>query len=691
MTGVIDLRQPCPSGPATRPATAPMAKVAAFASIAQTSRSVDRLLAVAAQALGESLPFAQVLIAVCAEQPPVVHSAGGSGWGEVSAQGLAALILPPPGETSCGSAGIGSDGLDGAVTDLKGAELEELRAVIAAAAPHVVWSQAARIRWTLRGHRIVALLGSTERTRALTEVDRSFASALFAVLATALQFHLRKRDYARRLKQIRGAKVAWEGTVDALPHLVCVLDQEGMIARANRAIEQWGLGAVETAPGRTLHELLHPGCANPECGLARRLGIAIPRSVGPKGQQFEYADPVFGRDLRVKIGHAAALSGPNGSPTSRRRFAVVEDVTREHVARRKVMRMQQELKRNLQHHSQALTTTHEYLRAATSRLADAQLELGETRRRHRLVLENTNAGLLMVKQGRVAYCNRRFEELLGYRRGELADAQIEDLFPAGCSPAQIQCSVDGEPVAPLEHVCQVRRKDGTSIWLRHAEAGFFTENDHVRFITVVNVTEQIVAERAMQSSRRELQRLSHCLMSSQEEERKRISGELHDGLGQSLSAVKLMLQQVAADATGRLDGQLAAPLSACVDKTQEMIEDVRRLSMALRPAIIDSSGVVLALTRLCRELKQSVRGLAVHLTTDIEEADVQDSLKIHVFRIVQEGLNNVIKHARAANVWIQLDRSEAGLRLAIRDDGVGFDLGETTAAARGARERPASN
>jgi hypothetical protein len=157
------------------------------------------------------------------------------------------------------------------------------------------------------GYLVVALLAATAPTRGLTEEDRCVAAALFAVLGTAIEFVVRRRDYARRLQQVRNAKVAWEGTVDALPHIVC-FDQEGTVTRVNRAVEVWGLGSVKSATCRTLHELLHPGCANPGCG---------------------------------------------------------------------------------KHQSLALTTTHECLRAATSRLADTQLALGETRRQHRLVLENT--------------------------------------------------------------------------------------------------------------------------------------------------------------------------------------------------------------------------------------------------------------------------------------------------------------
>jgi PAS domain S-box-containing protein len=558
-------------------------------------------------------------------------------------------------------------------TDMVGSALEALNTAVAFAVPSGPLASAVGMQCPLRGHGSAALLATRDPTPDLTAEGRCVAAAVFAILCTTLGFMLRKREFARRLKQVRGAKIAWEGTVDALPQIVCVLDKDGMVTRANRGIETWGLGSVTSAPFGTLHELLHPGCTDSRCGLASRLATALARISPNRNQQFEHADPLLGRDLRVKVGQVTSQSGQSGPRPGIHRFAVVEDISRERSARRKIAQITQDLKRTVDHHSLALTATHKDLDAATIRLVDIRLELEETRRRHRLVLENTSAGLLMVKGGRVAYCNARFEDLLGYAKGELADAPVEDLLPPGSIPARTVHSVDCEPLTAQERVCQFTRKNGTTIWVRRAFAEFVTDDGPIRFITVIDVTDQILAERALHASRRELQQLSQCLISSQEDERRRIASELHDGIGQSLSAVKLMLQNVRADALGQGDSRLAKPLMECVDKTQEMIEDVRRLSMALRPAIIDSGGVLLALTRLCQELKDSMRGLAVHWSTDVNEGEVDEDLKIHLFRIVQESLNNVIKHARASNVWIRLDRCDRRLRLTIRDDGVGFD------------------
>lgn len=680
MSKLLELRAPPSVGPAISGPPWPLDLVPAFAALAGRATSVAQLLAGAAEILKAALTFRRVLLLHYVGSPPVVREATGTGWDDVALQPLAAALLALPRFTAMGQTEVP------AVCEidlLKGSDLRELNVALASVGPVHPSAAALTIWYPLRGHGLLALLAAPQPVRAFSGQDESLLTAVFAILGSALGFLLRKRHYARRLRQVRRAKIAWEGTVDALPQIVCVLDQDGTVTRANRALETWGLGSVTRPSFGNLHQLLHPGCGDAECGLAARLALAITSCEGADGDLFEYADPVLGRELRIKIGRASGVGPRDSGRPCPRRFAVVEALTQEQLARRRTQRLNRELRRTLEVHSEALTATHAHLQAATAKLADTQVELEETRRRHRLVLEHTNAGLLMVKEGRVLYCNTRFEELLGYARGELLGGEMKDLLPLGCLAPEPLLAPDGEPAAPQERVCEAKRRDGARLWLRISEVGFVAEGERVRFITVTNVSEQIRAEQAILASQHKLQRLSHCLISTQEDERKRIAGDLHDGIGQGLSVVKLMLQNLAADQADAGQGAVADQLRACVDKTQEMIDDVRRISMDLRPAILDSGGILLALTRLCREVRVIKRGLAVRLETLVHESEIPGTLKIHIFRIVQESLNNVIKHAGARNVWVRLQRTDTGLKLEIQDDGVGFNLAEMEAPARG--------
>ena len=392
-------------------------------------------------------------------------------------------------------------------------------------------------------------------------------------------------------------------------------------------------------------------------------------------QQIEHADAVLGRELRITLGFARGSKARSSDRVRAKRFAVIEDLTEEQLAGRRATRLNRELRRTLEEHDEALSATHEHLRATASELADTRVELEEMRRRHGLVLEHTNAGLLMVNKGRVAYCNARFEALLGYAEGELQGAEVKDFLPPGCLAPDVFGGAVDQLTSNHQRVCEVKRRDGASRWLWICEAGFDdATGQQSRFITVTDVTEQMVAEQVIRASRRELQQLSQSLISSQEDERERIAGDLHDGVGQELTLLKLMLQNLVADQMEPEVVDVPARLRVCVDKTQEMIEEVRRVSMALRPAVLDSAGLLLAVSRLAREVGEMKRDLAVHLEIGVGEPQIPGDLKIHLFRIVQEALNNVVKHASACNVWIQLYRSDVGLELEIEDDGVGFDL-----------------
>jgi len=520
--------------------------VPAFTALTEGAKGPKELLEGASKLLGEAFAYSRVLVADCTGNPPVVRETGGIGWGELGTQVVGSAIM----SRACFRAWPGSEseraspsGLE--IQPLSGGALAELNAALAAVGYLENAGAAVSLWHRRRGHALAAWLVSSEAVRALSPQHRCTLDAIFAILGTALAFMRRKRHYALRLKQVRRAKVAWDGGGDAL------------------------------------------------------------------------------------------------------------------------------------------SATQENLRSAASKLADTQVELEAMRRRHRLVLEHTNAGLLMIAESRVVYCNARFEALLGFSKGELQGADVKDLLLSGCLAPRIVCGTDGEPTPPQGRVCEIMRRDGSSLWLRISEVGFDDSGQRVRFITATNVTEQMVAEQAILASRRELQRLSRSLISSQEDERKRVAGELHDGVGQGLTVVKLMLQNLAADQLEAGDSAVAERLIACVDKSQEMIEEVRRLSMALRPAILDSGGVLLALSRLTREAGEMKRGLAVHMETGVRESEVREDLKIHLFRIAQEALNNVIKHAGASNVWIRLDRTDRGLMLELEDDGVGFDPSGLEAPASG--------
>ena len=95
--------------------------------------------------------------------------------------------------------------------------------------------------------------------------------------------------------------------------------------------------------------------------------------------------------------------------------------------------------------------------------------------------------------------------------------------------------------------------------------------------------------------------------------------------------------------------------------------------MDLRPALLDDLGTLVTLSWFCREFANTYTRLSVKQIINVEESDISDNNKVVIFRIVQEAMNNIVKHANAKNIVLELDRSDSGLTLSISDDGCGFD------------------
>jgi len=182
---------------------------------------------------------------------------------------------------------------------------------------------------------------------------------------------------------------------------------------------------------------------------------------------------------------------------------------------------------------------------------------------------------------------------------------------------------------------------------------------------VVNITELKTADA-------KLRQLARQVVESQEVERSRISRELHDGISQLLVSVKLLLES----ASMRLPGSPAAAsttLGVAIERLNGTLGEVRRISQALRPAMLDDLGVAAAIDQLAREFG-SHAGLPVEMNVEGEAPALDDNIKTMLFRIAQEALTNIERHANASRVSILLVFKAEGIHLSIADDGRGFDV-----------------
>ncbi len=305
-----------------------------------------------------------------------------------------------------------------------------------------------------------------------------------------------------------------------------------------------------------------------------------------------------------------------------------------------------------------------------------RLSLEALGRRYTSLVENTLTGIYLQQENRVVFCNERFAEIFGFPRDEIAGMELSCLLDTKERETEFPDLDRGTNVSMSKaNVIEGRRSGGERIWMKMSQAMLETDEGEYVLGNVIDVSEQMRIQEELQRSEKETHQLSSLLITAQENERKRIANELHDGIGQRLSAIKFSVEDVLRSAEGTKEGRSLERLQDVVGKIRDTIEEVRRTSMDLRPSILDDLGLVATINWFCREFGSMFPEIEVDKTVDIEEAALRDELKVVVFRIMQEAFHNITKHASARRVEISLRLQDKALELCIQDNGCGFDMG----------------
>jgi signal transduction histidine kinase len=184
----------------------------------------------------------------------------------------------------------------------------------------------------------------------------------------------------------------------------------------------------------------------------------------------------------------------------------------------------------------------------------------------------------------------------------------------------------------------------------------------------------------------ETRSLGAQLLRAQEEERRAVARELHDDVGQSLSTLLLDVGSAA-----RLDStaEIRPRLALAAAQAERLVDSVRRISLSLRPSMLDDLGLVAALEWQAREVARR-GGFSIEVAAEDSAGDLPDPQRTCIYRVAQEALQNCARHSRAARVRVRLDRAPASVSLRVEDDGAGFrPARERGAGMLGMRERVA--
>ncbi len=249
---------------------------------------------------------------------------------------------------------------------------------------------------------------------------------------------------------------------------------------------------------------------------------------------------------------------------------------------------------------------------------------------------------------------------------DLATVDLSHII--GMTPEQIVARSRSVVGAPL----QVGGKIVGVVTAAAPEPGHFKEDD-LKLLLVVADRVAPAIERArlvetVHAGRERLKALSASLLTAQEEERRRVAVELHDELGQVLTAVKINLQSLGR----KLDASLGSELADAAASVDQAMERVRDLALDLRPAVLDDLGLPSALRWYTHRFARDT-GIDVHFSAD-SVPRLEAALETACFRVAQEALTNVSRHAHARHVWVVLNAGTGETELKIWDDGRGFDV-----------------
>lgn len=476
-------------------------------------------------------------------------------------------------------------------------------------------------------------------------------------------------------ESIEIAKNEWEQTVDALPQLVFLLDANGKITRANRVIEDWSLAKVKRVGGRDCHAVLHPHCIEESCELRLRLKTELAYLSMHRHAQWEYFDKPLGREIRVSLRYLATEDQQNSYRIESYAALVLSDITLERRARDLLRSSNSDLQQKLWETAALLRQINNELEQQIAEHVKDKAALKESESRYACLVDTTLTGIYILKDQVVVFCNRRFAEIFGCSIEQLCGVRLADLFQfssESASPARGTDPLEGMGGAT---VVKVLHPDGRTIWLNRSTAKVVHKGQPAILGNVVDITELVVTQDRLKASKAELEALSIKFINVQEQERKRVANDLHDGIGQTLSGIKMAVENVMRGMElGR--GTATEKLHDLLVKVQMGIDEVRRISMNLRPATLDQLGIVATINWFCRECAAELPHMEIKKEVEVIEEHIGEEVKATIFRILQEAFNNIAKHSQAKSAIVRLYLKNRLLRLSIEDDGKGMVMNQ---------------
>jgi PAS domain S-box-containing protein len=294
----------------------------------------------------------------------------------------------------------------------------------------------------------------------------------------------------------------------------------------------------------------------------------------------------------------------------------------------------------------------------------------------RKITEKSIVGVYLIQDDLFRYVNPKMAEIFGYEVFGLVDKRgPKDVVLGEDWPLveeNLRKRISGETEA-INYRFRGLKPTGEMIHIEVYGSRTDYQSRPAVIGTILDITDRVKAEERLAQSENALRHLSAQLLRAQEDERKRLAQELHDGIGQSISAIKFMIETCMKQIRENPDAEITGRLEMLLPMAQSTVEEVQRIAVDLRPFIIDDLGLVATLRWFLRQFQNTYSGIRLDNRIGLEEQEIPESLKIVIFRITQEALNNVARHSRAKRVHVALRRRKDLIELLIKDNGVGIE------------------
>ncbi len=301
-------------------------------------------------------------------------------------------------------------------------------------------------------------------------------------------------------------------------------------------------------------------------------------------------------------------------------------------------------------------------------------ELKEAEIKFRNLVEQSLVGVYIIQNGKFAYVNPRFAEIFGYNQQELINSYpVEKVVhpdDRALVTENVRVRLQGEKDS-VHYEANGQKKNGEII--RAEIFGSRTEYAGKPAIigTLLDISHRKQDEEQIKQSYNQIRLLTEHLQNIREEERTHIAREIHDELGQQLTVLKMDASWLNKKLNAA-DDNVKQKLKDLLELMDSTVKTVRRISSELRPSLLDDMGLVPAMEWHLKEFEKRA-SIKTSFKFPDYELNLQDSVKTGLFRIFQESLTNVVRHANAKKVEVNLKKENENIVLSIKDDGKGFD------------------